>query len=414
MSERDLDLILKRMAESRVNRRGFLAAAGLAAGSAALAACTSGTSSAAPSASAAPSSAPSTAPSAAPSAAASAGASAAPSVAVYEHTGVEPELYMYNWSNYISPDNIEAFKTEYGLTKFQYDIFANNEELIAKLQGGASGYDIAAPTAEYVPAMVEEGFLQKLDLSKIPNVAYIGDTFKNLWWDPTNEYQVPKDYGTTGILYRSSMLPAPPTSWRDFYDLVKGAGSGKTIFVDSMGDVFVFPLKMLGYSLNSEDPKELDEARTILLDVAPHLLALDSDTYGQKMADGVASMTLGWTGPLGQELADTPDKGYVNPSEGTLFWLDTWVMLADAPHPNGSYAWLDFIHRPQVQGEESNYNFYATPDEAAKAYVNADLLADPAVFPPEDVIAKLEPAVDTSGNTQRIDIWEEFKQKIGG
>lgn len=195
MSERDLDLILKRMAESRVNRRGFLAAAGLAAGSAALAACTSGTSSAAPSASAAPSSAPSTAPSAAPSAAASAGASAAPSVAVYEHTGVEPELYMYNWSNYISPDNIEAFKTEYGLTKFQYDIFANNEELIAKLQGGASGYDIAAPTAEYVPAMVEEGFLQKLDLSKIPNVAYIGDTFKNLWWDPTNEYQVPKDYG---------------------------------------------------------------------------------------------------------------------------------------------------------------------------------------------------------------------------
>lgn len=414
MSERDLDLILKRMAESRVNRRGFLAAAGLAAGSAALAACTSGTSSAAPSASAAPSSAPSTAPSAAPSAAASAGASAAPSVAVYEHTGVEPELYMYNWSNYISPDNIEAFKTEYGLTKFQYDIFANNEELIAKLQGGASGYDIAAPTAEYVPAMVEEGFLQKLDLSKIPNVAYIGDTFKNLWWDPTNEYQVPKDYGTTGILYRSSMLPAPPTSWRDFYDLVKGAGSGKTIFVDSMGDVFVFPLKMLGYSLNSEDPKELDEARTILLDVAPHLLALDSDTYGQKMADGVASMTLGWTGPLGQELADTPDKGYVNPSEGTLFWLDTWVMLADAPHPNGSYAWLDFIHRPQVQGEESNYNFYATPDEAAKAYVKPELLADPAIFPPEDVIAKLEPAVDTSGNTQRIDIWEEFKQKIGG
>lgn len=181
-----------------------------------------------------------------------------------------------------------------------------------------------------------------------------------------------------------------------------------------MGDVFVFPLKMLGYSLNSEDPKELDEARTILLDVAPHLLALDSDTYGQKMADGVASMTLGWTGPLGQELADTPDKGYVNPSEGTLFWLDTWVMLADAPHPNGSYAWLDFIHRPQVQGEESNYNFYATPDEAAKAYVKPELLADPAIFPPEDVIAKLEPAVDTSGNTQRIDIWEEFKQKIGG
>ncbi len=411
MSEQDLDTMLRRIAETRVPRRGFLAAAGLTATSAFLAACSGGTASSAPaSASAAASAAPSAAP---PSASASAAASAEASAAVYEHIDVEPELFMYNWSAYISEANIEAFKKEYALTKFQYDIYGNNEELIAKLQGGASGYDIAAPTAEYVPGMVEEGFLQKLDLSKIPNVANISQTFKNLWWDPTNEYQVPKDYGTTGVLYRSTLIPSVPKSWKEFYDLVKGAASGKTVFVDSMGDVMVFPLKMLGYSLNSVDQKELDEARTILLDVAPHLLALDSDKYGQKMADGEAALTLGWTGPLGQELKDTPDKGYVTPSEGTLFWLDTWVMMADAPHPNGSYAWLDFIHRPAVQGEESNYNFYATPDENAKPFVKPELLADPAVFPPEDVISKLEPAQDTSGNTQRIDIWEEFKSKIG-
>ena len=411
MSELDLDAMLRRMSETRVNRRGFLAAAGLTVTGAALAACSTGTS-----ATSAPSAAASAAPaSAAPASAApaSAAASAPASAAAFEHTDVEKELFMYNWSAYISEANIEAFKAEYGLSKFQYDIYANNEELIAKLQGGASGYDIAAPTAEYVPGMVEEGFLQKLDLSKIPNVANISDTFKNLWWDKTNEYQVPKDYGTTGILYRSSLIPSVPTSWKEFYDLVKGAGSGKTVFVDSMGDVFVFPLKMNGHSLNSVDKDELEAARKVLLDVAPHLLALDSDKYGQKMADGEAALTLGWTGPLGQELKDTPDKGYVAPSEGTLFWLDTWVMLADAPHPNGSYAWLDFIHRPTVQGEESNYNFYATPDEGAKPYVKPELLADPAIFPPEDVIAKLEPAQDTSGNTQRIDIWEEFKSKIG-
>ncbi len=363
MSERDLETTLRRIAETKVNRRGFLAAAGLTTTSAFLAACSSGGASAAPE-SVAPTAAPTAAPSVAASAAASAEASAEASITAYEHTGVEPELFMYNWSAYISDANIEAFKAEYGLTKFQYDIYGNNEELIAKLQGGASGYDIAAPTAEYVPGMVEEGFLQKLDLSKIPNVANISATFKNLWWDPTNEYQVPKDYGTTGVLYRSTLIPSVPKSWKEFYDLVKGAASGKTVFVDSMGDVFVFPLKMLGFSLNSVEKTELDQARTILLDVAPHLLALDSDKYGQKMADGEAAMTLGWTGPLGQELKDTPDKGYVTPSEGTLFWLDTWVMMADAPHPNGSYAWLDFIHRPAVQGEESNYNFYATPDEA--------------------------------------------------
>jgi spermidine/putrescine transport system substrate-binding protein len=403
MAERDLDRILHRMAQTKVDRRGFLAAAGLTGTAAALAACSSPGASSAPSASAAVSEAPSIAPSAA--------VSASPAAEV------EKELFMYNWAAYISLDNIEKFKQRFGVETFQYDVYDNNEVLISKLQGGASGYDIAAPTAEYVPGMVEEGFLAKLDLSRIPNVANINATFKKLWWDPTDEYQVPKDYGTTGILYRKSLLSKIPQSWKEFYDMVKGEASGKTVFVDSMGDVFVFPLKMLGYSLNSVDKNELDEARKILLDVAPHLYALDSNEYGFKLKDGTSVLTLGWTGPLGQELKDekaSGEAGYVVPSEGTLFWLDTWVMLADAPHPNAGYAWLNFIHEPEIQGEETNYNLYATPNDAAKEFVDPEILADAAIFPPDDVIKSLEGAQDTSGNNQRIDIWEEFKQAIGG
>ncbi len=132
------------------------------------------------------------------------------------------------------------------------------------------------------------------------------------------------------------------------------------------------------------------------------------------MADGTAAMTLGWTGPLGQELKDTKDKGYVVPSEGTAFWLDTWVMLADAPHPEASYAWLNFIQRPEIQGEETNYNLYATPNDAAKEYVKPEILNDPAIFPPDEAVAKLEGQQDTSSSTQRNDIWEEFKSKVGG
>ena len=155
------------------------------------------------------------------------------------------------------------------------------------------------------------------------------------------EYLIPKDYGTTGNLYRSTMLPHVPTSWKDFYDLVKGPASGKTVFVDSMGDVFVFPLKMLGFSANSVEQAELEQARTVLLDVAPHLLALDSNTYGTKMAKGEASLALGWTGVLEQQMSKVKDKGYVVPSDGTIFWLDTWVLLNGAPDPNASYAWLN-------------------------------------------------------------------------
>ena len=153
-----------------------------------------------------------------------------------------------------------------------YDIFSNNEELIAKLQGGASGYDVACPTAEYVPGMVEEGFLAKLEKSRLPNTAAINPSFLGQWWDPNDEYLIPKDYGTTGILYRSDLVSKVPTSWAEFLELIKGEASGKTVFVDSMGDVFVFPLKMLGYSLNTEDSGELEEARGILLDVVERMV----------------------------------------------------------------------------------------------------------------------------------------------
>jgi spermidine/putrescine transport system substrate-binding protein len=405
MADRDLDDMLRRMSQTKVNRRGFLAAAGLTGTAAALAACGPGGAGSAAPASIAPVASGSATPSAA------AVETAAPSFEI------EKELFMYNWAAYVSPDNMDKFKAEFGVETFTYDVYDNNEVLIAKLQGGASGYDIAAPTAEYVPGMVDEGFLQKLDLSRIPNLEFINKTFKDLWWDPTNEYQVPKDYGTTGILYMKSLISKIPQSWKEFYDMVKGEASGKTVFVDSMGDVFVFPLKMLGYSINSVEKTELEEAQKILLDVAPHLYALESNVYGQYMKDKTTSLTLGWTGPLGQELKDEKaagEAGYIVPSEGTLFWLDTWVMLADAPHPNAAYAWLNFIHEPEIQGIETNYNLYATPNDAAKEFVDPAILSDTAVFPPDDVIASLEGAQDTSGNNQRIDIWEEFKQAVGG
>ena len=390
---------IQRIARRPINRRGFLSLMGASAGAAALAACTG------PAGSARPSGAASVAPSA------SAGGSAP--AASFE---IESELLTYNWSDYVSDKNVAEFKKRTGLENFGYDIFASNEELLAKLQGGATGYDIACPTAEYVAGMAEEGFVQELDASRLPNLKYINPTFMGTAWDPENKWIVPKDYGTTGIMYRKKLVPEPVTSWKELYELTKGKYSGKTVMVDSMGDVFPFPLKMLGYSLNDNDPAHLKEAGDILLELAPHVHSLDSDTYQVKLANEEAVLCLGWTGPILDLRADpaTADTAYVVPSEGTLYWMDTWVMLADAPHPNASYAWLDFIHEPAIQAEETINNGYATPNDEAKKLVPEEILNDQAIFPPDDVIANLEGSLDHSGNTQRIDIWAEFKSKIGG
>jgi spermidine/putrescine transport system substrate-binding protein len=379
------------MAANRVPRRSFLAAAGLLGGSAALAACT---------------------PSGSSSSAAPSGAGGFPAAGP-----IEEELYMYNWSEYVDPANMEAFKAEFGVKNFEYATFANNDEMLAKLVGGATGYDFACPTADYIPAMVEENLISKLDFSRIPNFQYMDPKLMSQGWDPNNEYHVPKDYGTTGMLVRSKIVTEPVTSWKEFYDLAVGKYSGKVVMVDSLGDVIVMPLKMLGYSLNETDPAKLEEASKLLQDLAPHILALDSDTYQDKLASEEAVLGLGWTGAYGEllEVPETADIQYIVPSEGTLLWMDVWVMMADAPHPNAAYAWFDFIQRPEVQAAETVYNAYATPNLEAKKLVPQEMLDDPAIFPPDDVLPLLEgadPAVTTDEG--RLAVWKEFKSSIGG
>jgi len=392
VADRDLNELLARMARTRVNRRGFLATSGLLGTSAFLAACTTGGAS---------------------SAAPGGGASAAPGA-----TATEGALYMYNWADYVDPENIETFKERFGVTEFTYDTFASNDELLTKLQGGATGlYDVGAPTAEFVPAMVEQGFIQKIDWSKVPNQRYINEQFKGLWWDPNDEYQLPKDWGTTGIAVRTKVVQEDVSSWKKFFE-VAPKYSGRIVIVDSPGDVFVAPLKALGYSLNSVDPKELEEARKLLLDLAPHVLALDSDTYDQKLRTEEAVLGLTWTGGVAdlRDEEETKDTKYIIPSDGTLYWMDTWVIFADPPHPEAAHAFLNFIHEPDIQAKETVTNRYATPNDEAKKLVPEEILNDPTVFVPQEVFDSglLEGAQDTSTDPLRIEIWEAFKSSIGG
>jgi spermidine/putrescine-binding protein len=407
MADSDLDQMLRRMASTKVNRRGFLYASGLAASAAALAACTPGAT-AAPSTSAA-------APSSVPSDAASPSAEASPSSVAVADTVVESELFMFNWGDYVDPDNMKAFQDQFKVDKFTYDTYASNEEMMTKLQGGAKGqYDIAAPTAEFVPAMVEQGFIQKINWNKIPNAQYIEAPFKGLWWDPNDEYQLPKDWGTTGIAVRTKDVKEEVKTWKAFFE-VAPKYSGKIVVVDSPGDVFAAPLKALGYSLNSVDPKELGEARDLLMGLAPHILALDSDQYNTKIETEEAVLALCWTGGI-LELRDKPetaDTAYYIPEDGTLFWMDTWVVMADAPHPLAAHAFLNFIHGPEAQAKETMTNGYATCNSEAKKFIDAKMLADPAIFVPDDVLAKLEGAKDVSTDPLRLQIWEEFKSHIG-
>ena len=396
MADHEIDRIIRRMTRTPLSRRGFLYAGTMSAAAAFLAACSGngGGGSAAPSAGGPV-------------------ASAVPSFDV--PADIEKELFMYNWGDYVDPNNMKLFQEAFGVEKFTYDTFAQNDEMMAKFQGGATGqWDISAPTMNYIPAMREQGFIQKLDLTRIPNVKYIEAAFKGQWWDPTDEWQVPKDWGTTGITIRTKIVKEDVKTWKQFFE-VAPKYTGRIVVVDSPDDIFIAPLKSLGYSLNSADPKELEEARQLLLGLAPHILALDSDQYNTKIANEEAVLGLTWTGGI-LELRDQPETAdvvYLIPEDGTAFWVDSWVVLAEAPHPNAAHAWLNFIQEPEIQAIETETNQYATANRAAKAFIDPKMLNDPALFVPDDILAKLEGQGDNSAVTQRADIYEEFKSKIG-
>ncbi len=408
MTDRDMELnrLLRRMARTRVPRRGFLAGTGLAGLSAFIAACTGGGGNA--------TTAPGASGAAATPGSSMAGGSAAP-------VDVEDALFMFNWADYVDLENIEEFKSRFGVVDFTYDTYASNEELLTRLQGGATGqWDICCPTAEFVEAMVEEEFIQEIDWSKIPNAAFINPQFKEFYKDDKadlNNYYIAKDWGTTGITIRTKVVTEEIKTWKQFFE-VAPKYTGRIVAVDSPGDVFVAPLKALGYSLNTVDPGELGEARELLRGLAPHVLALNSDTYDAQLASEECVLGITWTGGIAdlREAEETADTVYQIPEDGTLYWMDVWTIFNEPPHPEAAHAFLNFIHEPEIQAKETVTNRYATPNDEAMKLVPEDILNDPTVFVPQDVLDSglLEGAQDVSTDPLRIEIWEEFKSSIGG
>ena len=307
-------------------------------------------------------------------------------------------MLLYNWSDYFSPDNLTAFQNQFGVTITQ-TTFASNEEMLAKLQAGGKGqYDIAVPTAEFSATLAKGGFLQKLDKSRLPNLALVNQRFLTLPFDPNDDYIVPKDWGTTGIIYRGNKMTDPMTSWADFFRLAKTKYSGKTFVVDSPGDVFVAPLRLHGFDVNTTDHGELEIARQELMALRPHLQSIDSDNYPTTLQKEAAVLGLAWNGSAYVLQTDPSgkykDTGYTVPSEGTIYWTDTWVLLADAPDPNAAYAFLNWIQDPKQQAVESLYAGYASCNDAAKAVLPADFVNNPTVYVPDE---PAEPAVRGHG-----------------
>jgi spermidine/putrescine transport system substrate-binding protein len=320
-------------------------------------------------------------------------------------------LFYYNWADYVNPKTYPAFTKATGV-KVKKDFFVSNEDLQAKLQGGARGYDLAAPTGYMVKILAEAGLLEKIDWSKLPNAEKnIDPKFRKLPFDPNDEWSVAKDWGTTGFVYRTDKVKEKPTSWRDFYDLATGPYSKKVTVLDGAPEVIGSTLVMLGHSYNSEDEGELQEAKKEMLKLKPHLLAITSTEYKQMAIAGRAVLCLGWNGDGAAVAAKKPAE-YVVADEGGEFWVDSYVIPVGAKNPAAAHAWINYVYEPENNATETEFTYYGSPlkRDLLKPVIDPAVFKNDDVFPAEATLEKLEANdISPEGTKLRDRIWTEFK-----
>jgi spermidine/putrescine transport system substrate-binding protein len=326
---------------------------------------------------------------------------------------VEPakELQFFTWTEYIDPEIYDLFQQETGITVVESN-FASNEEMLAKLQGGATGYDLIVPSDYTVGIMIEEGMLAPLDRAAVPNLANLADRFKNVPYDPGNQYCAPYQWGTTGLGYNTAEIDEPQ-SWSVLFEPDPASPSyGRTTMLDDPREGFSAALAYLGYDINSTDDSQLEEAKQLLIQAKPGLSGYDSDQFDDLLAAGETVMAHGWNGDILVSQGENEDIGYTIPKEGGVVWIDN-MCIPNTVTPERKLAaemFMDFILRPDIGAKLSEFNYYASPNAASESLLEEDFLNDPAVYPPADVLEKLQyikPLGDYESVYQRM--WDEVK-----
>ena len=315
------------------------------------------------------------------------------------------------WPNYHDPANFDAFAAETGAA-VQVNVFGSNEEMLAKLQAGGSGWDVFVPTNYTITTYVEQDLIEPLDLALLPN--YDAASFDQRFAGPGTVdgkvYAVSKNWGTTGFAVNSSHTGGTnPTSWKEFFDLTQSTFSGRTMVHDYQLTTIGAALKAFGYSFNSVDTGELAKAEELLLAVKPHLFAISSD-YQPSMRSGDAWMTICWTGDAKQMNRDMPEIVYVLGKEGGELWSDFYAIPKGAPHREAGYALINFLLKPEVNVKEALFHGYPVADARVNALLPPEVLADPILYPAAELLSALEfGAAATLTDPNRAELMARFK-----
>lgn len=320
-------------------------------------------------------------------------------------------VILATWPNYHDPENFDAF-TEATGAHVQVNVFGSNEEMLAKLQAGGSGWDVYVPTNYTITTYVGEDLIEPLDTARLPN--YDPSAFDPRYAEAGSVdgvlYAVPKNWGTTGYAVNTSHTDGVKmTSWKQFWDMTMESFSGRTMVHDYQLTTIGNALKYFGHSFNSVDEAELAQAEKLMIDAKPHLFAISSD-YQPSMRNGDAWMTMCWTGDGKQLNTDIPEIAYILGVEGGELWSDYYAIPKGAPHMDAAYALINFLLDPQVNAKEVLAHGYPSADAHTNALLPESLLNDPILYPAQELLDALEfGAAVTLTDPNRAELMARFK-----
>jgi spermidine/putrescine transport system substrate-binding protein len=321
----------------------------------------------------------------------------------------EGELQLYNWGNYTSPELLEKFKAETGITVTVTD-YDSNDTALAKVEAGGSGFDLVVPSANYVPIWIEKGLVQELDLSKVPNHANIEPKWMDVAYDPGRKYSIPWQWGTTGVAVNKSVYGGEigtSAIWLDPPEELKG----KINVTPEMNDVLALAIMYEGGEPCTEDLEVLKRVRDKLLAAKPYWMSMD---YGmeEKMAVNDVSASVYWNGAMIRARLKNPDVVYAVPKEGFIEWMDQVMLLSDAQNADEAYAFLNFIAAPENAAMISNFARYASGISGATEYMDDVMKTAPELTIPPELADKgrFIPTCEPKAQELYTAIWTELQK----
>lgn len=297
-----------------------------------------------------------------------------------------PTLNILNWGDYIDPELLDQFTEETGI-EVKYSTMTSNEEMLVKLSASDCIYDICFPSEYVIEKLMAQDLLYEINKDNIPNLVNIDERFLDLAFDPDNTYSIPYMWGTVGILYNTTMVNEPVTSWNILWD---EDYAGKILMYDSVRDSIGITLCKLGYSLNTRDENAILEAQEELIAQKPLVRAYLTDDAKMEMINGSAAMAVVYSGDAMYAMEENSDLAFAVPEEGSNYWFDNAVIPKTSANKENAEKFIDFLCRAEVAKANTMYIGYSTPNKAALELMDADWTENETYNPPQEVLDRCE------------------------